>query len=333
MSELILHHYDASPFSEKIRLMMGYKSAAQSDFRYRGVDIPVIMPKPTLMPLTGGYRKTPVAQVGADIYCDSALISRLIDRMYPENPLFPPELEATTGAMAHWTDTFFFRVSVAMAFQPKALASSPLFSDPKTAAAFMADRAEFGKGSTELQMDFSAAEPHWLLHLRRLDEQLGHQDFLFGSAPNIADFSTYHCLWFVHNNAALQPEFKPFQNVVGWMQRMAAFGHGDFVAMDGAEALAVAKAATPQTPEKQGFAMTDGPSVGDQVDVLPIDYGFQPTTGELLMHSLEEIAVKRKDDQVGEVVVHFPRLGFRIQPSQALSNKALSSQDLSSQDL
>lgn len=315
MSELILHHYEASPFSEKIRLIMGYKSAAQPKAQYRGVTIPVIMPKPTLMPLTGGYRKTPVAQVGADIYCDSALISRLIDRLYPENPLFPPELEATTGAMAHWTDTFFFRISVAMAFQPKALAGSPLFSDPKTAEAFMADRAEFSKGSTELQMEFSAAEAHWLLHLRRLDEQLGHQDYLFGAAPNIADFSTYHCLWFIHNNVALQPEFEPFQNVLGWMQKMAAWGHGDLTAMDGAEALAIATSAVPQTPEKQGFKMTGGPQVGDQVKVLPIDYGFQPTEGELLVHSLEEIAVKRQDDQIGDVAVHFPRLGFRIESS------------------
>lgn len=313
MSNFILHHYDASPFSEKIRLIMGYKSGAYPDLSYDGVDIPVIMPKPTLMPLTGGYRKTPVAQVGADIYCDTAIISRLIDRMYPKNPIFPAELEASLGAMAHWTDTFFFKVCVAMAFQPRALASSPLFSDPKTAEAFMADRAEFSKGSTELGMQFSEAEPHWLLHLRRLDEQLSQRQFLFGATPTVADFSTYHCLWFVHNNEALQNGFKPFQNVKSWMQRMGAFGHGDLQKMSGEEALAIARSDTPHTPEKQGVALTDGPMIGETVDVLPIDYGFQATRGELLVHSLEEIAVKRQDPDVGEVVVHFPRLGFRIQ--------------------
>ena len=292
---------------------MGYKSAANADLSYHGVDIPVIMPKPTLMPLTGGYRKTPVAQVGADIYCDSAIISRLIDRMYPNNPIFPPELEASVGTMAHWTDTFFFKVSVAMAFQPAALANSPLFSDPKTAEAFMADRAEFSKGSTDLGMQFSEAEPHWLLHMRRLDEQLSQRKFLFGTEPTIADFSTYHCLWFVHNNEALQAGFRPFSNVQSWMQRMGAFGHGGLVEMSGEEALEIARQAEPHTPEKQGVALTDGPALGDVVDVLPIDYGFQPTRGELLVHSLEEIAVKRIDPEVGEIVVHFPRLGFRIQ--------------------
>ena len=313
MSNLILHHYDASPFSEKIRLIMGYKAAAYPDLAYHGVDIPVIMPKPTLMPLTGGYRKTPVAQVGADVYCDTAIISRLIDRMYPENSIFPAHSEASLGAMAHWTDTFFFKVSVAMAFQPKALASSPLFSDPKTAEAFMADRADFSKGSTELGMQFSEAEPHWLLHMRRLDEQLSQRSYLFGETPTIADFSTYHCLWFVRNNEALQDGFKPFENVNEWLRKLGAFGHGGLLQMSGEEALTIAREAQPQTPEKQGVALTEGPGIGDVVDVLPIDYGFQATRGELLVHSLEEIAVKRTDDNVGEVVVHFPRLGFRIE--------------------
>lgn len=114
------------------------------------VEIPVIMPKPDLMALTGGYRKTPVLQVGADIYCDTALICRLIDRSHPTRSVYPADQTAALGAAVHWTDTFLFKVSVAVAFQPKALAGSDLFSDQTAAAAFMADRAELSKGSTEL---------------------------------------------------------------------------------------------------------------------------------------------------------------------------------------
>ena len=69
MSELILHQYAGSPFSEKVRALLGYKQVS-----YRMVDIPMIMPRPYVIPLTGGYRKTPVLQIGADIYCDTALI-------------------------------------------------------------------------------------------------------------------------------------------------------------------------------------------------------------------------------------------------------------------
>ena len=73
MAELIFHHYPNSPFSEKIRLIFGLKHLA-----WRSVLIPVILPKPDVVALTGGYRKTPVLQIGADIYCDSALIARVL---------------------------------------------------------------------------------------------------------------------------------------------------------------------------------------------------------------------------------------------------------------
>ena len=76
MTDLILHQYPGSPFSEKIRNLFGYKQQA-----YQSVEIPVIMPKPDLMALTGGYRKTPVLQHGADIYCDTGIICQLIDRL------------------------------------------------------------------------------------------------------------------------------------------------------------------------------------------------------------------------------------------------------------
>src|ERR1700739_2204003 len=71
MTDIILHHYDTSPYSEKVRLGFGLKGLA-----WGSVELPQIMPKPNLTALTGGYRKTPVLQIGADIYCDSQLIMR-----------------------------------------------------------------------------------------------------------------------------------------------------------------------------------------------------------------------------------------------------------------
>ncbi|MDH5175928.1 MAG: glutathione S-transferase N-terminal domain-containing protein, partial [Gammaproteobacteria bacterium] len=54
MSELILHHFDWSPYAEKVRVLLGIKGLA-----WRSVQIPMISPKPDLTALTGGYRKTP----------------------------------------------------------------------------------------------------------------------------------------------------------------------------------------------------------------------------------------------------------------------------------
>src|ERR1700742_3341774 len=82
MADLILHHYPNSPFAEKVRVGLGLKQLA-----WKSVIIPNMMPKPDLMPLTGGYRKTPVLQVGADIYCDTQLIMLEIERRCPKPPL------------------------------------------------------------------------------------------------------------------------------------------------------------------------------------------------------------------------------------------------------
>jgi glutathione S-transferase len=307
MNELILHQYAASPFSEKIRCLLGYKQQA-----YRTVEIPVIMPKPDLMALTGGYRKTPVLQVGADIYCDTSLICRLIDRLYSDKPVYSDEQIATLGAAAHWTDTFLFKVSVAVAFQPKALVGSDLFSDQATAEAFMADRADFSKGSTELGIDLAIAEPHWLLHMRRLDNQLSTAAFLGGEAPNILDFSTYHCCWFVYKNDVLKADLANFQALSKWMQAMHAFGQGEAVAMTGEQAVDIANSSVISTEPKLTVVSQESLSLGDIVEVMPIDYGFQPTKGELLVSSMEEIVVKRSDQRAGQVAVHFPRLGFQV---------------------
>ena len=76
MADLILHHYPNSPFSEKVRLILAYQQLP-----WKSVVIPALMPKPDVLALTGGYRKTPFMQVGADIYCDSALICDLLEHL------------------------------------------------------------------------------------------------------------------------------------------------------------------------------------------------------------------------------------------------------------
>src|SRR5271167_178323 len=85
MTDIILHHYEISPYSEKVRIGLGLKGLA-----WGSVEIPVIMPKPDLTALTGGYRKTPVLQIGADIYCDSQLIMRELERRHPSRVFIRP---------------------------------------------------------------------------------------------------------------------------------------------------------------------------------------------------------------------------------------------------
>jgi glutathione S-transferase len=84
MTDIILHHYDTSPYAEKVRTGLGLKGLA-----WASVELPQIMPKPNLTALTGGYRKTPVLQIGADIYCDSQLIMRELERRHPTPSFYP----------------------------------------------------------------------------------------------------------------------------------------------------------------------------------------------------------------------------------------------------
>jgi glutathione S-transferase len=117
MTDIILHHYETSPYSEKVRLGLGLKGLT-----WGSVEIPVIMPKPDLTALTGGYRKTPVLQIGADIYCDSQLIMRELERRHPI-PSFYPAGRGAADALAWWAEKTMFSpvVGIAFAKRPEAL--------------------------------------------------------------------------------------------------------------------------------------------------------------------------------------------------------------------
>lgn len=55
-----------------------------------------------------------------------------------------------------------------------------------------------------------------------------------------------------------------------------------------------------------------GLRAGMRVTVTPDDYGRDPVEGELVTMTLHEVALRRTDPQAGTVLVHFPRIGYRI---------------------
>jgi glutathione S-transferase len=113
MSDLILHHYPQSPFAEKMRLILGYKKLS-----WQSVLAPMTMPKPNLIALTGGYRRIPVLQIGADVYCDTALICDVLEHIAPEPTLYPDAQKGLARTVAQWADTTLFQVAMAYNFQP-----------------------------------------------------------------------------------------------------------------------------------------------------------------------------------------------------------------------
>jgi glutathione S-transferase len=307
MARLALHHYPQSPFAEKARLMLGFKGLA-----WDSVTIPRIMPKPDLVALTGGYRKTPVLQDGADIWCDTALIARRLERERPSPPLFPPGLEAVAATLAHFADHDLFNHSVALNFQPDALAARFAGVPEEHVRAFAADRGALFSGGTLRRMDIGTARSQWPVLLGRLDAQLRGRPFLLGDAPCLADLAHYHPIWFITSSTLLAPSLEAYEALGAWMQRIAALGHGTPTPLPSADAVERARASEPEALVPNDFVDPNGFTVGQAVSVAATDYGVDPVAGTLAWQDAEQIVVAREDERAGRVHVHFPRVGFRV---------------------
>ena len=302
MTDLILHHFDLSPFAEKVRLMFGIKQLA-----WRSVDIPMVMPKPGLTALTGGYRKTPVLQIGADVYCDTRLIAVELERRHPLPTLFPNGSRGMSMALSAWSDRAFFEPGAGLSM---ALNKSGL------PPAIIEDRKAFFNF-----MDFNTLEseiPHLTTQLRAhadwVDQQFGDgRAYVFGATPGLADIHAYFPVWMARGHIPTAATiFSPYGRLKSWEERMQSIGHGVRLPMTVAASHDIARHAAPDGGGAIDAADPLQLQAGDRVTVAPDDYGRDEVTGELVTLSLHEVAVRRTDPAVGTVVVHFPRIGYRI---------------------
>ena len=305
MSDLIFHHYPNSPFSEKVRLIFGFKQ-----LRWKSVQVPVIMPKPDVVALTGGYRRTPILQIGADIYCDTALICDVLERVAPTPSLYPSTQAGISRALAQLADTTLFWTAIAYAFQPAGLQSMFAGLPPEQVQAFAADRSAMRAGAP--RMPAAEATSALTEYLDRLENMLQDgRPYLLGSAATIADFSVLHPIWYVRRVKSLSAILDRAPKLLAWADRMMALGHGTSEQISSGDAIAVAQAATPIVDESI-FIDLHGIALGEQVTITPTDYAFDPVAGTLVLASATELALRRLDERAGEVVVHFPRIGFQL---------------------
>ena len=299
MSELILHHYWESPYAEKIRRVMGMKKLA-----WRSVVIPMVMPKPDLTALTGGYRKTPVLQIGADIYCDTDLIARTIDRLHPNPPLFPGDTDSLALMLGPWQQELFWLCV------RTAGVSAPVFPP-----GFVEDRAtmlDVPLTMEKVMADVAPQREQLRAKLDLLDSHLARRLFVLGSQPSLADLSFFHPVYALKLIPQTAPLLEPFKHVSVWIERIEAFGHGKPTEMTGAEAVAVANAAMPASGQGIDPAEPNGLRLGDRVSVVHESFGNDPVTGDLVASSIHEVCVHRRDERAGDVVVHLPREHYKL---------------------
>jgi len=304
--DIILHHYDTSPFSEKVRILMGIKGLT-----WRSVIQPTIMPKPDLVPLTGGYRRIPVMQIGADVFCDSQVIMAEIERRAPQ----PKAICGGDWAVNLFADRLMFQPVVAIIFG--AIGHT-------VPAEFIKDREAMSGGRPfDVAGMKAAAEPmkgQFRAMAAWVERQLeGGAPWIGGEAPGLADIAWYMNFWFLRS--ALRAEMaaltEDMPRVQDWRVRVAALGHGARSDMTTAEAIAAAEAAE---PAPAGHIVHDprdptGLAPGAAVHVMADDYGRDPIAGTLVAANLDRIVIAREHPRVGHVHVHFPRVGFSAMPA------------------
>ena len=299
----ILHHFEASPFSEKIRVIFGFKRIA-----WQSVLIPRIMPKPDLVPLTGGYRRTPVMQIGADIFCDTRIIQREIESRFPEPSLFPGRNGGIPGMTGLWTDRIFFVSAVNLVFGSLG---------HKVPQSFIDDRSKL-RGQPFDVKAMAAALPHHRDQFRAqaalIEAQLATGARWLLDGFSLADAGCYMNIWYLRSNLpGLASELlAEFPRLREWEDRVRALGHGTRTEISGPDALGIAAKASPATGAPEATHDLEGRKVGDRVTVSADEPVRTPIEGEIVALSADHIAIRRHAPDLGEVVVHFPRLGYVV---------------------
>lgn len=300
---LILHHFDESPFSEKVRLVFGLKKLA-----WTSALISRIMPRPDLMPMTGGYRRTPTLQIGADIYCDSQCIIRELERRHPTPTLHPNGDEGIGWGSAMWTDRSFFQNTVNLVFG--------MLAD-KVPDSFKADREQLRGAKFDVEAMARAIpqmRDQFRAHVGWIDAQLrDDRPWLLGDAAGLADINAYMNVWYATGNSpALGDIVAEFKQAAAWQARVRSIGHGERSEISSADALALCAAKAPLTAVQADPRDPNGRKPGDRVIVTPDDYGRIGVAGDIVSLSAQHIAIRRHDSRAGDIVIHFPRAGFAV---------------------
>ena len=302
--QIILHHYPQSPVTEKVRVVLGMKS-----LNWKSVLIPRLPPKPNLMPLTGGYRLTPVMQIGADIYCDTKCIIDEIERRAPRPTLFPDGHRGLSWALGQWTDGPLFQDVVTVAL---------VEMSPNMPPEFLADRGPLYFGA-DFSLDgikdkYATALANVRTQFGWIDDSVKSQGFMMGDRPGLADALAYYLVWFLRDRMADSETFlRQFEHLQRWEQRIKAIGHGSFEDMSDLAALDIAKNAEPLPPRHAELGDPLGLNVGDTISVQPASGGPE-VIGRLHSLAVDRLALLRDDPQIGKVAVHFPRLGYVVKP-------------------
>lgn len=306
-SDIILHNYPQSPVAEKIRVVLGMKN-----LQWRSVEIPRLPPKPQLTQLTGGYRRTPVMQIGADIYCDSLCIIRELEHRFPKPPLYPETNAGLMWCLGRWADGEFFKKSIQIILGSAGDALDPEFAKDR-------GRLYFGPDWAEELKQAGSTLPHLVAQMRAsftwLDNQLADgRNFMMGDTPAAIDAQLYHVVWFLRGRWKQGGTFlSEFPALNRWESKVLEIGHGNSTELTSEAAIEIASKTEPVS--KSGIDENEPQTLelGALVEINPdVDGGEQPVEGKLVFADDQCVTIARQDPNVGDIQVHFPRAGYEI---------------------
>jgi glutathione S-transferase len=214
-ANLILHHYDISPFSQKAQKMMGLKGLA-----WQSVEMPMIAPKPDVEQLTGGYRGTPVLQIGADVFIDNWMIARAIDQFAADGPLINARGALVDAALYAWGERLFTPL----------LHSALATYKSRWDADFLADRKQVfpDVDFDTLEMADPDRRSQVRAYLGAVQAQLERGgSFLGGAQADSGDIHAWGMVWMIYSALPdLVPFVEALPELVAWYQRVEVLGIG-----------------------------------------------------------------------------------------------------------
>ncbi len=304
---IILHQFDRSPYSEKIRLALRMKNLG-----WTSVEIPSIMPKPDLTPLTGGYRRTPVMQIGADIFCDTTVMLAELEKRFQIPALNLPGHEGLARMVAGWTDGKWFQTSVAVIFGAIGEHMPQEFIDDRTKMSGRPFNVEAMKAAAPVMRDQWRSQLLWIEE--RLDggRHAGTGDWLVGTKPGMIDVHAFMNPWFVEKNIPdfIEECFQSAPLTKDWYQRLKEFKGQAPEEISGAKAIQIAHDAAPRLKPASTSGDLRDFQPGDRVAIAPDDYAQDWVEGDLVIANAERVIIARQDERADNLHIHFPRVGY-----------------------
>lgn len=308
---MILYNYGFSNYSEKIRLLLGYKGIS-----WESVEVPSHGPKPDFTHLTGGYRRVPALQIGADVYCDTRLIAEVLESLFPNPTIYPGACTARTKAQCetiiYWAENSLMR--------PLALYVTGLHAN-KFPLAFHLDRAKLhGKTPPSLERVRQSAKTyfpqvkaqlHWIEGLLS-----GGQNYILSDSLSLADLAVYQCPWFIEKIVGDLSLLDDMPKLLQWTARISQIGWGNSSSTTNEAALHLARVSSPEDLIScPSYEMSEEIKLGEMVEVSP--FGEDSSTYGWLHYADESrLTVRNVATDLGDVFIHFPRLGYRIRARQ-----------------